>query len=139
MLAILLFCILGDRKFYTKRLIANKNKIYGNKDIENKIVFGDKIVITAGENRTVLEYSSIKRIVKSGSIYALYLTRLSGTFFIKNSCADATDDELLSMLCERTGVKIKSKSKLAIAITTLATTAATIYAAICTYSIITSL
>lgn len=138
-LGLILFAIFGYQKLFAKLLIRNSKKLYGNKTIENKVAFGEKIVITSGENRTVLEYSSIKKICESGNIYALFLTGASGTYFEKNSCADATDEELLAMLAERTGAKIKGQSKLAIAVTVLATVASTIFSALCLYSIFVSI
>ena len=134
-LAIILFGLFGYQKLFAKLLIRNNKKIYGDRTVEEKVTFGEKIVITSGENRTVLEYSSIKKICESGNIYALFLTGTSGTYFEKNSCADATDEELLAMLVERTGAEIKGKSKLAIAVTVLATVASTVFSALCIYSI----
>lgn len=139
LLALILCYIFSMQKFYAKRFIAYRKKLYGKEDIEEKIVFGDKIIITAGENRTVLEYSSISKIVVSGNIYALFLTGSNGIYFPKNSCADATGDELLAMLVERTGAKIKGRSKLAIVITVLATAAVAIYSALWAYSIFISI
>lgn len=139
LLALILCYIFNMQKFYAKRFIAYRKKLYGKEDIEEKIVFGDKIIITAGENRTVLEYSSINKIVESGNIYALFITGSNGIYFPKNSCADATDDELLAMLVDRTGAKIKGKSRLAIVITVLATAAVAIYSALWAYSIFISI
>lgn len=138
-LVLILSVAFGCKRIMAMSLKKNQNKLYGNQNVVNKIVFDDKIVITTGENRTVFEYSAIKKIVPSGNIYALYITGLSGAFFQKNSCADATDDELLAMLVERTGAKIKGKSKLAIAITVLATAATTIYSALWAFNIFVSL
>ncbi|MCM1115083.1 MAG: hypothetical protein NC397_06255 [Clostridium sp.] len=134
-LALILFIIFGYQKLFAKILIRNSKKLYGNQTIENKITFGEKIVITAGENRTVLEYSSIKRITESGNIYALFLTGTSGTYFEKNSCADATDAELLAMLSERTGVKISNKSKRSAVITAIVTAVTTILSILSALSI----
>lgn len=138
-LVLMLSIVFGYRRIMVMIIKKNRNSLYGNKNVENKIVFGDKIVITTGENRTVLEYSAIKKIVPSGNIYALYLTGINGTFFPKNSCADATDDELLAMLVDRTGAKIKGRSRLAIVITVLATVAVAIYSALWAFSIFSSL
>lgn len=139
-LLVLMLCyIFSIQKRFVKKILAYRKKLYGKEDVEEKIVFGDKIVITSGENRTVLEYSSIEKIVESGNIYALFITGSNGIFFPKNSCADATDDKLLAMLIERTGAKMKGKSKLAIVITVLATVAVAIYSALWAYSIFVSL
>lgn len=139
LLALMLCFAFSTQKRFVKKLLAYRIKLYGKEDVEEKIVFGEKIVITAGENRTVLEYSSIEKIVESGNIYALFITGSNGIFFPKNSCADATDDELLAMLVERTGAKIKGKSKLATVITVLATVAVAIYSALWAYSVFVSI
>lgn len=139
LLALLLCYIFCTQKYFTKRFIAYRKKLYGKEDVEEKIVFGDKIVITSGENRSVLEYSSIRKIVESGNIYALFITGSNGIYFPKNSCADAADDELLSILSERTDAEIKERSKIAIVITVLATVVVAIYSALWAFSIFNSL
>lgn len=105
---------------FMRKALEKETKLrYGDGPIEQSVIFDDKIYITVKENRAVLEYDKIKKIVDCGSIYALLYSKTGGTYFAKNSCPDADDNQILAFLQGQTGAKLVTKHSKGSVVTTI--------------------
>lgn len=105
---------------FMRKALEKETKLrYGDGPIEQSVIFDDKIYITVKENRAVLEYDKIKKIVDCGSIYALLYSKTGGTYFAKNSCPDADDNQILAFLQGKTGAKLVTKHSKGSVVTTI--------------------
>lgn len=81
----------------------------------NEILFDDdNLVYVYGDDRICIPYTSIRKIVKSSSVYSLRIIGTRNIMIPKGSGVDVDDEEILAFLKDKTGLSIvdnKSKRK----------------------------
>lgn len=85
----------------------NQRALFNTDQMENHTVFADKIYITSGENRTVIEYAQIKSIVDNKSVIALLMGSNTGIIVPKNNIIDANINDFISFIENKTNAKCK--------------------------------
>lgn len=85
----------------------NQRAMFNTNQMENHTVFADKVYITSGENRTVIEYAQIKSIVDNKSVIALLMGSNTGIIVPKNNIIDANINDFISFIENKTNAKCK--------------------------------